>query len=75
MALRHTAVVDHEEVDLEVVGAGPPDVVVLGADEVDHLDAAAVALPGAGHGALGSNKTLPVLLLVALNAVSCLRVF
>ena len=52
MALRHTAVVDHEEVDLEVVGAGPPDVVVLGADEVDHLDTAAVALPGAGHRAL-----------------------
>lgn len=52
VTLRHAAVVDHEEVDLEVVGAGPPDVVVLGADEVDHLDTAAVALPGAGHRAL-----------------------
>ena len=44
--------VDHEEVDLEVVCAGPPDVVVLGADEVDHLDTAAVTLPGPGHGTL-----------------------
>jgi len=53
VTLGHTAVVDHEEVDLEVVCAGPPDVVVLGADEVDHFDTAAVTLPGPGHGTLG----------------------
>ena len=40
VALSHTPVVHHEEVDLQLVGAGPPDVVVLRPDEVNHLDTA-----------------------------------
>ena len=49
VSLRHTAVVHHEEVDLQLVGAGPPDVVVLRPDEVNHLDTATLAWGGGGH--------------------------
>ena len=52
--LRHAAVVDHEEVDLEGVSASAPDVVVLSAYEVDHLDTASLALPGGWHCTLQS---------------------
>ena len=52
VALRHAAVVHHEEVDLQLVGAGPPDVVVLRPNEVDHLDTATLAWGGRGHRAL-----------------------
>ena len=40
VSLSHAAVVHHEEVDLQLVSAGPPDVVVLRPDEVNHLDTA-----------------------------------
>ena len=52
VSLSHAAVVHHEEVDLQLVGAGPPDVVVLGPYEVNHLDTATLAWGGGGHRAL-----------------------
>lgn len=53
VSLRHTAVVHHEEVDLKLVSAGPPDVVVLRPYEVNQLHTAALALPGGWHCILG----------------------
>ena len=47
--LGHAAVVDHEEVDLELVGAGAGDGVVLRPYELHHLHTAALALPGRWH--------------------------
>jgi len=38
VTLRHAAVVDHEEVDLKIFCACPRDGVVLGPNELDHLD-------------------------------------
>ena len=49
MPLGHAAVVDHEEVDLELVGAGAGDGVVLRPYELHHLHAAALALLGGRH--------------------------
>ena len=53
--LGHAAVVDHEEVDLELVGAGAGDGVVLRPYELHHLHAAALALLGGRHRGLTSN--------------------
>ena len=47
--LGHAAVVDHEEVDLELVGAGAGDGVVLRPYELHHLHTAALALLGGRH--------------------------
>ena len=52
VALRHAAVVHHEEVDLQLLGAGPPDVVVLRPYEVNHLHTATLARSGRRHRAL-----------------------
>ena len=52
--LGHAAVVDHEEVDLELVGAGAGDGVVLRPYELHHLHAAALALLGGRHRGLTS---------------------
>ena len=49
MSLRHAAVVHHEEVYLQLVGAGAPDVVVLRPNEVNHLDTATLAWGGGRH--------------------------
>ena len=43
VALRHAAVVHHEEVDLQVLCAGPLDLVVLRPDELHHLHTTPVA--------------------------------
>ena len=68
VALRHAAVVDHEEVDLEGVSAGAPDVVVLSAYEVDHLDTASLALPGGWHCIL---QSCVIVLNIHVNIVLC----
>ena len=43
-SLRHTDVVHHEEVDVNLVRAGPPDGLVFSSPVLDQLDTAAVAL-------------------------------
>jgi len=52
VSLSHAAVVHHEEVDLQLLGAGPPDVVVLRPYEVNHLHTATLARSGRRHRAL-----------------------
>ena len=58
MSLSHAAVVHHEEVDLQLVGAGAPDVVVLRTDEVDHLHTATLARGGRRHRALKLSSSI-----------------
>ena len=43
VTLSHAAVVHHEEVDLQVLGAGPLDLVVLRPDELHHFHTTPVA--------------------------------
>ena len=57
VSLSHAAVVHHEEVDLQLVGAGPPDVVVLRPDEMNHLDTATFTWLGGGHRALKCTRS------------------
>ena len=52
MSLSHTAMVHHEEIDLQLVSAGPCDGVVLRPYELNHLDTAAFTLFGGRHCAL-----------------------
>ena len=47
--LGHADVVHQPQVDVEVVGAGPPDAVARTADVLDQLDTATLALLDGGH--------------------------
>ena len=64
MSLSHAAVVHHKEVDLQLVGAGAPDVVVLRPDEVNHLDTASLARGGGRHRALKLSTSISISVLV-----------
>ena len=68
MSLSHAAVVHHEEVDLQLVGAGAPDVVVLRPDEVDHLHAATLTRGGGRHRAL--KFTISISVIISLSKSS-----
>jgi len=78
VSLSHAAVVHHEEVYLQLVGAGAPDVVVLRPDEVDHLHAATLTRGGGRHRALGvgpipgvvTSVVLPGITLKTVNAIA-----
>ena len=48
--------IDHEEVDLEIVCAGSGDGVVFCSYELNHLHTAALTLLGGWHGALQHNN-------------------
>ena len=50
--LRHTRVVDHEEVDLKTVCTSPLNLVVMSPYELDHFHTAAFTGGGGGHVAL-----------------------
>ena len=49
VALRHAGMVHHEEVHLKMLGAGPPDLVMVRANVLDHLDTTAGAGGGGRH--------------------------
>ena len=66
VSLSHAAVVHHEEIDLQLVGAGAPDVVVLRADEVNHLDTATFARGGGRHRALKLSTSFSFSVLVVV---------
>ena len=56
VSLCHASMIDHEEVDLEVVCAGSGDGVVFCSYELNHLHTAALTLLGGWHGALQHNN-------------------
>jgi len=53
VALSHTCVVHHEEVDLKIIRTSSLDLVMVGPNKLDHLDTAALTGRGGWHVVLG----------------------
>jgi len=76
MTLCHTRVVHHEEVNLKIVCTCSLDLVMIGPNELDHLDTAALTGGGGGHVMLGISPIPGVMApwvvpRVAVKTVNC----